>query len=226
MLAPIIELGVRMDFGLDRLIEMIEERIGRPAANAVLYVLTFSVLAWGLKTLGSFCISVFTYAQGLFLYFRGAKAPKFTSSDALHLLYDLAIFAVLWIVFVSAMTILRRHYQKKIDAHAAKTSAELKEIIADARAAVTESENQARAKLDEIVSAYDAHIERNRDEARVELEESRQAIQRYREQIETYTALVDTAKREAARLGLTSPDPPNEERDSQSPPGTGVEKQP
>ncbi len=48
-----------MDFGIDRLIEMIEERLGRPIANAVLYVLTFAALTWGIRAKGVFSVGAF-----------------------------------------------------------------------------------------------------------------------------------------------------------------------
>ena len=105
-----------MDFGIDRLIEMIEQRISRPVANAVLYVLTLAVLVVGLKTIGAFVIAAFTYIRGLFLYFHGAKAPQLTSGDALLVVTYIALIVLLWMVSIAGLAVIRRRYQKKLDA--------------------------------------------------------------------------------------------------------------
>lgn len=119
-----------MDFGIDRLIEMIEQRISRPVANAVLYVLTFAVLAWGIRTVGAVAIAAFTYIRALLLYFHGAKAPHLTPSDVLGLLWETVFLTLLLMVFFAGMLVIRRRINKGLKA----TFIELENIVEDCKA--------------------------------------------------------------------------------------------
>jgi len=101
-----------MDFGIDRLIDMIEQRIGKRTATAVLYVLTVSILIFGLKTIGSFLIRAFTYLRGLYFYFHGAALPRITPDQALSLLFDIVWVTIIWGIGCGGLLLIRRRIMR------------------------------------------------------------------------------------------------------------------
>lgn len=207
MLNPLIHLGIGMDFGIDRLIEMIEQRIGRLAANAVLYVLTFAVLAWGIKTVGSFAVSVISYGNALWLFFRGAKAPQFTASDAILVSINVALFGVLLVLYFAGLAVIQRRTRRKL-------TLLVDEAKADALAALAESQKEADAILlrtRDMVTACQAFTESNH----TKLHEAADDVQRLLDQLEAQTQ---------TDAPTTSPRHPDGESDNQSPQGTEPEK--
>ena len=170
-----------MDFGIDRLIEMIEQRISRLVANLVLYVLTGAVLVFGIKAIAEFAIAASTHARDLVLYFRGAKAPQITPSDALGLLFYAALIVVLWMVCIAGLAVIRRRFQKR-----------LKTATMEAREVLSETENEARRILNDtaaIVAECRAFTEQNHAHLKAEYKKGERLLEVIDQKVDVLKAL-------------------------------------
>lgn len=75
-----------MDLGLDKLIEMIEQRFGKAAATAVLFAITIGALGWGVHSFAENLVLPIVAHGGQFIAWLKSVTPK----EWLRVVYELA----------------------------------------------------------------------------------------------------------------------------------------
>jgi hypothetical protein len=139
-----------VDLGLDRLIEMIEQRVGKPAATAVLYAVTAGAFAWGIHALFAYLIlPVATHGADVLSYVRSATPRQLTEVWAQAVIGG----ALGLLVFLAGLKVIEKRFKRKANEITGALRGQLidaRSILSDCRTFTTENHRglqEASAKL-------------------------------------------------------------------------------
>lgn len=151
-----------MDLGLDRLIEMIERRVGKSAATAVLYAVTAGAFAWGIHALFSYLIvPVATHGADVLSYVRTTTPRQLAEVSAQAVIGG----AVGLLIFLVGIKVIEQRFRQKTNEITGALRGQLidaRSILSDCRTFTTESHRErqeASEKLkDDMVFAKEALV--------------------------------------------------------------------
>lgn len=123
-----------MDFGLDKLVEMIEQRFGRLAGTVVLAAVGVAAFAFAIHAVFSYLIvPAFRYAPTIFGSL-GVAWARMSLADGIHAALQLLIGTLAAIVFVAVSRVFQTRHVKKIQAGMRQSARDLESLAEDCRA--------------------------------------------------------------------------------------------
>lgn len=126
-----------MDLGVDRLIEMFEERFGRRASNVLLFFLGLGALAWGIHAFVILLILPGAKVVGAILdYFKGQQFHLPSIAPAwVPLITNILSALVVGLIYMAVAGALVYRYRREAERETIKHLNELNEIEKRSKAA-------------------------------------------------------------------------------------------
>jgi hypothetical protein len=144
-----------MDFGLDKLVEMLEERFGRVAGTIVLAAIGIAAIAFALHAVFQYLVMpIAKYAPDVLGAFNIA-VRRMTLADAINAGLQIAIGALAGIVAVAVYSLLTKRLTKNVR----RALREAHDIVDDCRAYSDKNHDLLDKHLEQVRSESDKMVE-------------------------------------------------------------------
>lgn len=151
--------GQRMDFGLDKLVELIEERFGRLAGTVVLAAIALSALAFAVHAVFAYLVvPTLRYAPSALGQF-GIAWTRMTLADTIYAGVQGFIGLIAALVFFAVSRILYSRHVKKVQDGLRRSLQEVESITENCRAFTERNHAGLHAHALELEAACDELIQ-------------------------------------------------------------------
>ena len=176
-MTPLTAVGLsRMDFGLDKLVEMIEERFGRFAGTVVLAAIGIAALAFAVHAVFSYLlVPAVRYAPTILGSF-GIAWGRMSLADAIYAVTQTFIGVLAGLMFFAVSRVLYMRHVRKIQADLNKSLYEVKSISEDCRAFTEKNHAGLHAHAEDLARECDELVQAALSKANAILAEAAERI--------------------------------------------------